>query len=136
VAVDEARWVQYRLEEGLGGTPDTAREAYVAYSPYSAAEPEGGNARPLLGLWIRAFHEPDVDWWISHREKSYPDMNSVDPAGLVNELRLAGSRRVELVTTHAAREGLAEGSSPHTWSIDDGALAAWFRDTLAMEPGR
>lgn len=137
VAVDEARWVQYLLASNLGGTPFAAREAYVRYSPYTATEPGGGNARYLVGLPLLAYHEPDVDWWIERRGKSYPDMNSVDLAGLVNELRLAGSEEARLVTTHAARDGYDAGASPHTWSIvDDRSLAIWFRDRFAKESGR
>jgi hypothetical protein len=54
-------------------------------------------------------------------------MNSVDLAALVNELRLQGNDQAELVTTHRAREGVDEGSSPHTWSfVDNADLVEWF----------
>lgn len=126
-AADEGRWVRYLLERNLGGTPDEHPELYRQYSPFSMAAPDGGNATVLRDVPVRAYHEPDVDWWIAQRRKSYYDMNSLDLAALVNQLLLLGNSRAELVTTHAARAGYEAGSSPHTWSIvDDAELVGWL----------
>jgi hypothetical protein len=126
-AADEGRWVTYLLETNLGGDPGTAPESYAAYSPYSHDAAGGGNAVHLQDLPVRAYHEPDVDWWIENRRKSYYGMNSLDLAALVNELRVLGNDRAELVTSHGKRDGYAEGTSPHTWSIvDDAELVDWF----------
>jgi hypothetical protein len=126
-AADEGRWVSYLLETNLGGAPDDAHDQYVAYSPYSHGAPEGGNARYLVDLPIRAYHEPDVDWWIEHRRKSYYEMNSLDLAGLITELKVQGNDEATLITTHHQRDGFDEASSPHTWSIvDNEELMSWF----------
>jgi pimeloyl-ACP methyl ester carboxylesterase len=125
-AVDEGRWVRYLLEQNLGGPPDRALEAYHRYSPYSYSAPRGGNAASLRNLPIRAYHEPDVDWWMTHRRKSYRDMCSIDLASFIVELRQQGSESAELITTEHARAGFPE-STPHTWSIVDNAeLVRWF----------
>ena len=113
------------------GTPDASLDAYVRYAPYTHVAPDGGRARLLVNLPLRAYHEPDVDWWIEHRRKSYYQMNSVDHATLINELRLLGNTRAELVTTHRRRDGVDEGATPHTWSIvDDAELVEWFLGQL------
>lgn len=126
-AEDEGRWVTYLLETHLGGEPNDARERYVQYSPFIYGEPDGGNAVHLHSVPLRAYHEPDVDWWIENRRKSYYSMNSLDMAALVNELRLLGNEEASLVTTHQKRAGFSEGSSPHTWSIVENAeLVDWF----------
>lgn len=126
-AAGEGRWVTFMLERNLGGPPETHAERYAAYSPFMHSTPQGGNARYLTRLPLRAYHEPDVDWWIEHRRKDYYAMNSVDLAGLINQLRLLGSTTAELITTHRQRAGVDAGSSPHTWSIvDDHELVAWF----------
>jgi hypothetical protein len=128
-AADEGRWVMYLLETQLGGTPADARARYVEYSPFVFGVRDGGNAIHLRDLSVRAYHEPDVDWWIENRRKSYYSMNSLDQAALINQLRILGSERAELVTTHNRRAGYAEGASPHTWSIVDNAeLIEWFLD--------
>jgi len=126
-AADEGRWVKYLLETNLGGTPETARDAYIAYSPYTFDAPGGGNARYLHGVRLRAYHEPDIDWWMAERGKSYYQMNSLDMAALINDLRIAGNTGAALITTHNARDGYADGSSPHTWSfVDNADLVSWF----------
>jgi hypothetical protein len=128
-AADEGRWVSYLLETNLGGTSDERFDRYVEYSPFTYLAPggDGGNAIHLRDLPIRAYHEPDVDWWIEQRRKDYYGMNSIDLAALINELKHQGNERAELITTHRAREGVGEGSSPHTWSfVDNGDLVEWF----------
>lgn len=132
-AADEGRWVRYRLETHLGGPPAEARDAYVAYSPYTHGEDGGGQARHLLGIPLRAYHEPDVDWWIAERRKSYYGMNSIDLAALVTELRHQGHEGAELVTTRAARPDPT--GSPHTWAIvDEPELLRWIEGQLPPEP--
>jgi len=126
-AADEGRWVTYLLETNLGGTPQNASAKYVEYSPLTHDAPRGGRAVYLRDLPLRAYHEPDVDWWIENRRKSYYDMNSIDLAALVNQLRILGNERAELVTSHGKRQGYAAGATPHTWSIvDNKELVAWF----------
>ncbi len=100
-AADEGRWVSYLLETNLGGTPDQLLDRYVQASPFSYSAPggRGGNAFFLHDVPIRAYHEPDVDWWIEQRRKDYYGMNSIDLAALINELKLQGNERAELITT-------------------------------------
>ena len=128
-AADEGRWVSYLLETNLGGPPHQQLDRYVQYSPftYSAPGGRGGNAVSLRDVPIRAYHEPDVDWWIEERRKDYYGMNSIDLAALINELKLQGNDRAELITTYRARDGVGEGSSPHTWSfVNNSDLVEWF----------
>jgi pimeloyl-ACP methyl ester carboxylesterase len=130
-AADEARWVSYLLEQNLGGKPDDRPDAYAAYSVFDHHSLMGGRARLLAKMPVRAYHEPDIDWWIANRRKSYYDINSIDLAAFINELQLQGNESAELVTTVASREGYQEGSSPHTWSIVDAAeLVTWFREII------
>jgi pimeloyl-ACP methyl ester carboxylesterase len=131
-AADEGRWVTYLLETHLGGTPTEARTRYVQYSPFVYSAEDGGNAVYLRDVPVRAYHEPDVNWWIENRRKSYYSMNSLDQAGLINQLRILGNDRAELVSTHNRRQGYSEGASPHTWSIVDNAeLVEWFLDQVS-----
>jgi hypothetical protein len=135
-AADEGRWVTYLLETHLGGTPTTASPQYVEFSPFSHGAPDGGNAVYLRTLPIRAYHEPDVDWWIENRRKSYYDMNSIDLAALINQLRILGNDSAALVSSHQRRAGYDEGATPHTWSIvDNQELVEWFL-SLALPTAR
>ena len=54
-------------------------------------------------------------------------MNAVDLAALVNQLKILGSKKAELVTTIG--KGFREDGSrhPHSWSIvDENELIEWF----------
>jgi thioesterase domain-containing protein len=130
-AADQARWVRYLLEQNLGGTPAQAQEAYRRYSPFTYSAPGGGNAELLRALPIRAYHEPDVHWWMAQRHKTYRDINSIDMASFIVELWEQGNAAAELVTTHAARDGYPD-ATPHSWSIvDNRELVSWFLRQVA-----
>jgi hypothetical protein len=130
-AADEGRWVMYLLETNLGGSPGESKSRYIDYSPFVFSAGKGGNAIYLRDVPVRAYHEPDVNWWIENRRKSYYSMNSIDLAALINQLRVLGNDRAELVSTHNKRQGYSEGASPHTWSIVDNAgLVMWFLEQV------
>lgn len=126
-AAGEGRWVTYLLEQNLGGKPADSRQKYIDYSPYTYTALNGGEAELFSELPVLAFHEPDVNWWIENRRKSYYAMNSLDMAGFINQLKLFGNENAELITTWREREGVDEGSSPHTWSfVNNAHLIGWF----------
>jgi pimeloyl-ACP methyl ester carboxylesterase len=128
----EARMVLDSFHQSLGGSPDQEPDAYRLRSPLLASSPEGGNARRLMDVSLRAYTEPDIHWWIENRNLDYGMMNAVDAAALVNLLRIAGHTRAELITTTG--EGYRPDGSrhPHSWSIvDEEELAGWIVSTLA-----
>lgn len=136
VAAGEGRWVSSYLEQKLGGTPKENPKAYEDYSPYMFTEEDvpGNNtgARFLQNIPIRAYHEPDVNWWIENRRMGYYSMNSIDMAGLINALKIMGNDQADLITTHNERADIKE--SPHTWSIVNNAeLMNWFGSISSKE---
>jgi hypothetical protein len=54
-------------------------------------------------------------------------MNAIDLAALVNQLKILGGKKAELITT-AGKGFRADGSRhPHSWSIvDEKELIEWF----------
>ncbi len=128
-ASDEGRWVTYLLKENLG-TPQENFNNYVDYSPIVYTEADGGNAKYLRNVPVRAYHEPDINWWIEKRRKDYYSMNSIDLAALINQLKLLHNDESELITTCQDRKEFDEGSSPHTdislSGIDYSELLDWF----------
>jgi hypothetical protein len=125
-ASDEGRWVTYLLKENLG-TPEENFNNYIDYSPFVYKAEDGGNAKYLRNVPVRAYHEPDVNWWIENRRKDYYSMNSVDLAALINQLKLLHNDKSELITTYQKRNGFEEGSSPHTdTNVDYAELMDWF----------
>jgi len=58
----------------------------------------------------------DVEWWIENRRQDYYGMNSIDCAGAINDLRILGNTRAQLIGT--TNKGFRENGTrhPHSWS--------------------
>jgi hypothetical protein len=127
VGASESEWVSSYIRSNLKGTPEEALNAYINYSPFCYTAENGGNARAFKNIYLRCYTEPDVNWWIKNRNRDYYGMNAIDLAALVNQLKILGSKKAELITTTG--KGFREGGSrhPHSWSIvDEKELIAWF----------
>ena len=132
-AANEGKWVSSYLTKNLG-FPENHLKKYIKYSPYCYIAENGGNARFFKNIAVRAYTEPDVNWWIANRRKDYYGMNSVDMAGLVNELRISGNDNAELITTSNKGHHPDGTRHPHSWSIvNEKELVDWFLGLLAEE---
>ena len=126
-AANEGSWVSGYLEANLGGTPEENMQAYIEYSPYCYSDDKTNNYLNFKDIAVRAYTEPDVNWWIENRRKDYYSMNAVDLAALINELKIAGNKNAELITT-VNKGYLPDGTRhPHSWSIvDEKEMIDWF----------
>ncbi len=127
ITANEGTWVSGYLENSLGGTPKDTLEAYVNYSPYCYSADGGPHLNLLKDIVIRAYNEPDVNWWMDTRRKDYYSMNVVDLAALINEMNIRGNQQSELIITQD-KGYLPDGSRhPHSWNIvDEIELIDWF----------
>ena len=133
-AANEGKWVSAYLSKNLGGSPEESLEAYINYSPYSYIADDGGNAKYYSNIAIRTYTEPDVNWWITNRGKDYYGMNSVDKAGLINQLRILGNDNAELIITDDKGYRPDGSRHPHSWSIvDEKELVDWFLGLMERE---
>ncbi len=127
IAANEAKWVLAVLERNLGGTPADNISAYYDYSPYYYELENGGKAGILKNTAVRAYSEPDVQWWIENRGNDYYSMNAIDAAALVNQLKLLGNEHAELILTSGKGYHPDGRRHPHSWSIvDNGELVEWL----------
>ena len=123
----ESEWIAAYLKSNLKGTPENALKTYINYSPFCYTAENGGNAKAFKNIYVRCYTEPDVNWWIENRGRDYYGMNAIDLAALVNQLKISGSKKAELITT--IEKGFrGDGSRhPHSWSIvDEKELVEWF----------
>ena len=131
-AANEGKWVSAVLEKNLGGPPETAKAAYLDYSPYSKSDEKQSKVALLAeNIAIRAYTEPDINWWIEARRKDLYDMNTIDAAALVNSLKIIGNEEAELILTED-KGYLPDGRRhPHSWSIvDEKELIDWFLEKI------
>ena len=127
VGAGESEWVASYIKSNLKGTPEEKMNAYINYSPFCYTAKNGGNAKAFKNIYLRCYAEPDVNWWIENRGRDYYGMNAIDLAALINQLKILGGKKAELITTIG--KGIREDGSrhPHTWSIvDEKELVEWF----------
>lgn len=131
VGASESEFVSSYIKSNLKGTPQHAMEAYIKYSPFCYTAENGGNAKAFKNIYLRCYTEPDVNWWIENRGRDYYGMNAIDLAGLVNQLKILGSKKAELITTTG--KGFQNGKRhPHSWSIvDENEMVEWFARLIA-----
>jgi hypothetical protein len=128
---NEGTWVSGYLEANLGDTPKENFQAYVDYSPYCYSDDSTKNFLNFKDIAIRAYTEPDVNWWIDTRRKDYYSMNAIDLAALINELKIAGNENAQLIVTND-KGYLPDGTRhPHSWSIiDEKEMIDWFLNLI------
>ncbi|MDH3267590.1 MAG: hypothetical protein OEM46_01930 [Ignavibacteria bacterium] len=131
ITANEGTWVSGYLESNLGGTPNENFQAYVDCSPYCYSDDIVKNYLQFKDIAIRAYAEPDVNWWIDTRRKDYYSMNAIDMAALINELKIAGNENAELIITYD-KGYLPDGTRhPHSWSIiDEQEMLEWFLNMI------
>ena len=124
---NEAKWVNTQLEKHLGGTPLENEDSYRTYSPYIKGMDIDDRLEQLKGVAVRAYTEPDIQWWLENRQKDYYGINAIDAAAFIRDLRLIGHTEAELITTTGKGYHPDGRRHPHSWSIvDNDALVKWF----------
>ncbi len=125
-AVAEGKEIMRRMKNAFGGSPLQAQKKYWSLAPYSRNAPNGGRIQWLKSVPIRIYHEPDIDWWIENRRQDYLSTNSIDCAGAINDLKILGNTRAELIST-TGKGYRADGTRhPHSWSIvNEAELVQW-----------
>ncbi len=120
------RVTQYLLI-GMSGTPETRRERFISYSPYCYSSKEGGNAKFLSAIPIRAYLDSDIVWYVENMRKDFYSMNAVDMAGLINQLKLSGNSQAELVIPVSLKKKSSDNTKQDAWSlIDMNELVDWL----------
>lgn len=123
-AVDEGKMITELLTKNLNGTPEINIQQYQVSSPFCYSANNGGNAYLLNKTAIRLYTEPDINWWINNRRKDYYDINAIDNAALINQLKLNGNSEATLITT--SDKGVKLNGHPHSWSIvNEHELLLW-----------
>jgi len=125
----EAVYMVDRIEKEMNGTPETARQNYTNYSPYSFSDTKQTAIKYLKNTPIRFYTEPDINWWLKERGGDYSAMNALDGSCMINELNRMGNNNAFLITTQ--NKGFRKPDNrrhPHSWSIvDNNELLKWLQ---------
>jgi hypothetical protein len=107
------------LEYYCGGSPDTAAANYQYYSPFTFADPKGGNAQYLLNIPIRIYGDVDPLWWMENRHVDMYDLNALDQTAMIQFLKDNGNTKAEFINAYGKGYRLEGNRHPHSWSIID-----------------
>ena len=117
-----------RIEELMGGSPQTALKNYHKISPNSLSDTSQTAIKGLINVPVRIYIEPDIQWWLNERGTDVFGLNILDCSAMINELRLLGNNDAELIITHG--KGFRQPTNkrhPHSWSIvDNDELLDWL----------
>ena len=110
------------FNETVGGPPNSKSEEYLKLSPFSANDPDGGNAKYLENIPVRLYAEPDLDFVKKFycKELQFSDLNAFDLEKLNKILFVNGNSTCEYITTR--------GKGYHSWNIlDTGDAVEWIK---------
>lgn len=100
----------------------------VGESPYLLSDISHNAILPLVDIPLRYYIEPAEQWWLDRRQTDVLGLNILDATAFVNDLRLLGNDKAELIVTSG--KGYRNGGKtyhPHSWTIVDNAeLIDWI----------
>jgi hypothetical protein len=126
----EGNLIHYLFNEQFKATPATAIDKYIEFSPYCYFDLE--MKKPVLykDLSIRAYTYADVRYWFSAQGKGIYDSNYPDMSGFINEQKLIGNKKAELIVFHSNMDDPLQQHMRRqstTWDlVDKKELAEWM----------
>jgi hypothetical protein len=110
ISFQEGKIISYLFRQQFSCTPVACMEKYIAFSPYSYFDTGMKQIEPYKHVAIRSYSFADTDYWFSAPGKGVYDSNYPDMSGIINELKLKGNKKAELVVIQKENK-----SSVHTW---------------------
>lgn len=126
----EGNLVHYLFDVQFRATPATAIGKYIEFSPYSYFDLEMKKPALYSHLSIRAYTYADTRYWFSAQGKGIYDCNYPDMSGFINEQKLAGNKKADLIVFHSNMDDVQQQQikkQSGTWDlIDKKELAQWM----------
>ena len=118
----EGNMITYLFNENMKATPQTDIRKYIEFSPYSYFDTE--MKKPVLykNLSVRAYTYADIRYWFSAQGKGVYDSNYPDMSGFINEQKLVGNKKAELIVFHSNPYDKLNNtlkSQSNTWDLVD-----------------
>jgi hypothetical protein len=129
----EGSLIAYLFKVNFHETPQTNIEKYLEFSPYSYFDTKMRNIKYFKDIAVRAYTFAPINYWFSATGKGVYDCNFPDMSGLIDELKIAGNKKAELVVfSNDKREKTDKmEEQSNTWGlIDKNELVGWFLHQL------
>jgi hypothetical protein len=126
----EGHFITFLFKENLKTTPAKDIGAYIAFSPYSYFDIKMTKPTLYASLAVRAYTFADTRYWFSAQGKGIYDSNYPDMSGFINEQKLAGNKKAELIVFHSNSEDPLKSEmrrQSSTWDlVDKTELINWM----------
>lgn len=131
----EGKLIHYLFDQQFKATPAEAIDKYIEFSPYSYFDLTMSKRALYTDLSIRAYTYADIGYWFSAQGKGIYDSNYPDMSGFVNEQKLAGNKKAELIVYHSSPDDRVQSQMRRqsaTWDlVDKKELAEWMVNQLS-----
>jgi hypothetical protein len=118
-SVAEGKIITYLLEKNLKGSPKTNLENYLNFSTYSYFDEADRHIKYFKDYAVRAYTEPATYYWMKERRKTTFDTNFPDMVGFINDLKLAGNNKSELIVFNQDKANMDRRNPNYTWGLVD-----------------
>ncbi|WP_306351425.1 hypothetical protein [Flavobacterium sp. '19STA2R22 D10 B1'] len=127
-AVEEGVFLVEMLEKEIG-KPETDIEKYKAVSPYIFSCNSTANIEFLKNIKVRFYCEPDLEWQMKNKNRTYEDLNVHKQEKTYHSLVNLGSTKAELIKTENRGIRANGEKHPHSWNIVERAsLLQWINE--------
>ena len=115
-AVEECHFIINMFDKNLG-KPVYSIQNYAYYSPYLISKNTVENLKYLKNIKVRFYCEPDLEWQIENRNRTYEDLNAFKLEKTSDALKELGSKKMELIKTKNRGFRANGDKNPHTWNL-------------------
>lgn len=126
----EGNFITYLFKTNIKETPISNINKFIEFSSYSYFDTKMQKPKLFKDLAIRAYTYADTRYWFSAQGKGVYDSNYPDMSGFINEQKLVGNKKAELIVFHSnPDEQLKDNQQPqsNTWDlIDKNELVNWL----------
>jgi len=118
----EGNMITYLFHENIKSTPASDISKYIEFSPYSYFDTDMKKPELYKDLSIRAYTYADIRYWFSAQGKGVYDSNYPDMSGFINEQKLIGNKKAELIVFHSSPDDKLNNklkAQSSTWNLVD-----------------
>ncbi len=132
MAARQLQMLQTYLKQDFGSTPLQHPEKFYTVSPYTYSDTANTAIEPLSQLPVLFYSEPDVATQFNSNSRDLYNLNTLDCAAMINDLRSMGNKQAQLILTE--EKGIRRSNNkpnPHSWSIlDSRQTISWLQQHL------
>lgn len=115
-AVEEANYLMPLLNSEIGN-PKESIESYKTLSPYLVSCDSKVNIGYLKNIKIRFYCEPDLEWYLVNKNRTYEELNAFHLEKAYNSLLKSGAEKAEFIKTSNRGIDAIGNKKPHSWNL-------------------